>query len=90
MPDVIKTRWLVDHDQNKIAPKTLSSQVINEDGTLFKDTVQTNLDTLSNLVGTTPVATQISNALGDISAITTSEIDAICGATIQATSEVLL
>lgn len=48
MAENIKVRWLVDHEQNKIAPKTLSTQILNEDGTRFKDTVEneiTNVET---------------------------------------------
>ena len=48
MAENIKVRWLVDHEQNKIAPKTLSTQILNEDGTRFKDTVKnaiTNVET---------------------------------------------
>jgi hypothetical protein len=40
MNENIKVRWLTDHEQTKIAPKTLASQVYNEDGTLFKDKVE--------------------------------------------------
>lgn len=40
MSENIKTRWLVDNEQTKIAPKTLSTQILNEDGTHFKDTVE--------------------------------------------------
>ena len=40
MSENIKVRWLTDHEQTKIAPKTLSTQIMNEDGTLFKDTVE--------------------------------------------------
>ena len=32
MVENIKVRWLTDHEQTKVAPKTLSSQVYNEDG----------------------------------------------------------
>ena len=39
MSENIKVRWLTDHEQNKIAPKTLSTQIMNEDGTRFKDIV---------------------------------------------------
>ena len=39
MSENIKVRWLTDHEQTKVAPKTLSSQVYNEDGTLYKDTI---------------------------------------------------
>jgi hypothetical protein len=48
MAENIKVRWLVDHEQNKIAPKTISTQILNEDGTCFKDTVEnaiTNVET---------------------------------------------
>lgn len=37
MSENIKVRWLVDHEQTKIAPKTLATQILNEDGTHFKD-----------------------------------------------------
>lgn len=47
MEENIKVRWLTDHEQNKIAPKTLASQVLNEDGTLFKDTIATKEDVKS-------------------------------------------
>ena len=40
MAENIKVRWLVDHEQTKIAPKTLSTQILNEDGTHFKDAVE--------------------------------------------------
>ena len=33
MAENIKVRWLIDNEQNKIAPKTLSTQILNEDGT---------------------------------------------------------
>ena len=36
----IKECWLMDHEQTKIAPKTLSTQIFNNDGTSFKDTVE--------------------------------------------------
>ena len=36
----LKECWLVDHEQTKIAPKTLSTQILNNDGTSFKDTVE--------------------------------------------------
>ena len=41
MSENIKVRWLTDHEQTKIAPKTLATQIMNEDGTRFKDTVET-------------------------------------------------
>ena len=48
MSENIKVRWLTDYEQTKIAPKTLSTQILNEDGTHFKDTVEgaiTNAET---------------------------------------------
>jgi hypothetical protein len=47
MAENIKVRWLVDHEENKIAPKTLSNQILNEDGTLFKDTVTTAINDIT-------------------------------------------
>ena len=47
MVENIKARWLVDHEENKIAPKTLSTQILNEDGTLFKDTVTTAINDIT-------------------------------------------
>ena len=41
MSENIKIRWLVDDEQTKIAPKTLATQIINENGTRFKDTIET-------------------------------------------------
>ena len=46
MSETIKTLWLTDENGVKIAPKTLSSQVINEDGTLFKDEIQVTFDNI--------------------------------------------
>ena len=34
MSETIKASWLTDHEKTKVAPKTLASQVYNEDGTL--------------------------------------------------------
>ena len=44
MNENIKVRWLTDNEQTKVAPKTLSSQVYNENGTLYKDTVDAALE----------------------------------------------
>lgn len=44
MAETIKAMWLTDDNQNKIAPKTLSSQILNEDGTLFEDEIKTYID----------------------------------------------
>lgn len=40
MAEIIKTRWLTDNVGNKVAPKTLASQVLNDDGSLFKDGIE--------------------------------------------------
>ena len=42
--------------------------------------VETKVDEVADLVGDTSVAEQITNALGDLDAITFEEIDEICGA----------
>lgn len=52
MVENVKVRWLTDHEQTKIAPKTLASQVYNEDGTLFKDTVNEMFTNLEGNVAT--------------------------------------
>ena len=57
MAENIKARWLVDHEQVKIAPKTLSTQILNEDGTRFRDTVE---NTIANVE--TEIATHTSNS----------------------------
>lgn len=47
MSENIKVRWLTDHEQTKIAPKTLATQIMNEDGTRFKDTVETVIENVN-------------------------------------------
>ena len=59
MEENVKVRWLIDKEQNKIAPKTLSTQILNEDGTHFKDTVETAIADVE-----TEVAAHVTN--GDI------------------------
>ncbi len=59
MTENVKIRWLTDHEQTKIAPKTLATQVYNEDGTSFKDAVETAI-----VNAETNIATHTSN--GDI------------------------
>ena len=39
MSEKIKARWLTDSEHIKIAPKTLSTQIYDEDGALYKDNV---------------------------------------------------
>jgi hypothetical protein len=52
MTENVKVRWLTDHEQTKIAPKTLASQVYNDDGTLFKDTIAASLNNFEETVAT--------------------------------------
>ena len=44
----VKTGWLKDNNGEKFAPKTLSSQVQTNDGTLFEDKIQADLDTIKS------------------------------------------
>ncbi len=44
MSTTVKAGWLKDSQGNKFAPKTMSSQVINDDGTLLKDSINYELD----------------------------------------------
>ena len=66
MAENIKARWLVDNEQTKIAPKTISTQILNEDGTLFKDTVEASIDNVESAITNveTEIAAHASN--GDI------------------------
>lgn len=43
MEENIKVRWLTDNEQIKIAPKTLITQVLNENGSRFKDSFDTTI-----------------------------------------------
>lgn len=52
MVENVKVRWLTDHEKTKIAPKTLASQVYNDDGTLFKDTIAASLNNFEETVAT--------------------------------------
>lgn len=47
MSTTVKAGWLKDKDGNKFAPKTMSSQIINDDGGLFKDNIEMRLDEIS-------------------------------------------
>ena len=50
MEENIKVRWLTDHEQTKIAPKTLVTQVYNEDGTRLNDTLDAGRQKLQSHV----------------------------------------
>lgn len=44
MSATIKIGWLKDESGNKFAPKTLTSQIVSDDGTLFEDEIETYID----------------------------------------------
>lgn len=50
MSEIIQARWLVNNEQTKIAPKTLSTQILNEDGTIFKDTVEASISEIDEKI----------------------------------------
>lgn len=50
MEENIKVRWLTDHEQTKIAPKTLVTQVYNEDGSRLNDTLDAERQKLQSHV----------------------------------------
>jgi hypothetical protein len=50
MNEDIKVRWLKDNEGTKVAPKTLSSQVYNEDGTLFKNEINQSFENFNNSI----------------------------------------
>lgn len=50
MSENIKVRWLTDHEQTKIAPKTLITQVLNEDGIRFKDSYDVSVTEINNSI----------------------------------------
>lgn len=73
MSTPIQTGWLTTENGDKFAPKTLTSQVQTSDGILLEDKIQSDLDeVISN------VQTQLNAITPVLTAITTSEIDAIC------------
>ena len=50
MEENIKVRWLTDHEQTKIAPKTLITQVLNENGSRFKDSFDATIAEMNESV----------------------------------------
>jgi len=50
MEENIKVRWLTDHEQNKIAPKTLITQVLNENGSRFKDSFDATITEMNESI----------------------------------------
>ena len=59
MAETIKALWLTDENQVKIAPKTLSSQIINEDGTSFEESTKAYIDNAVANGGTAQSAVKI-------------------------------
>lgn len=50
MEENIKVRWLTDHEQTKIAPKTLIAQILNENGSRFKDSFDATIAEMTESV----------------------------------------
>lgn len=50
MSTTVKAGWLKDKDGNKFAPKTMSSQVINDDGTSLEDSINVELDAIKDIL----------------------------------------
>lgn len=48
MSTTLKAGWLKDSQGNKFAPKTMSSQVIKDDGTLLEDSLNLKIDELAS------------------------------------------
>ena len=53
MTESIKARWLTDNEQVKIAPKTLVTQILNEDGTRFKKTFEDSVNNINTSIDET-------------------------------------
>lgn len=53
MTENIKARWLTDNEQIKIAPKTLVTQILNEDGTRFKKTFEDSVNNINTAIDET-------------------------------------
>lgn len=77
----VSTCWLKDKNGEKVAPKTLASQIVTSDGTSYDVAMQSRLDELN--------ANKVDNATLDnyynktqidgIDLISLSDIDVICG-----------
>ena len=50
MEENIKVRWLTDHEQTKIAPKTLITSILNEDGTRFKNKLDATITEMTESI----------------------------------------
>ena len=64
MEENVKVRWLTDHEQTKIAPKTLITQVLNENGSRFKDSFDATIAEMNESVeaGTRQIRDHANNA----------------------------
>ena len=75
MSENIKVRWLTDHEQTKIAPKTLSTQIMNEDGTRFKDTVESAI--ASAAAGAMAEISQLETQIGELAETKVNKTDLV-------------
>lgn len=71
MSTTIKAGWLKDNQGNKFAPKTMSSQVINDDGTLLEDSINLELDIIKNTLNDKADETH-SHAISDVANLQTT------------------
>ena len=64
MEENVKVRWLTDHEQTKIAPKTLITQILNENGSRFKDSFDATITEMNESVeaGTRQIRDHANNA----------------------------
>ena len=70
MSTTVKTGWLKDNNGEKFAPKTLISQVQTNDGTLFEEKIQADLDTMLDTAKS--YTDQKTNGLASTSSVNTS------------------
>ena len=56
MAERINLGWLKDYNSNKFAPKTIASQILNNDGTSYAEGVQAEIDDLWEAVKYQPIA----------------------------------
>lgn len=52
MSNVVKTGWLNDKSGDKFAPKTLSSQVVTQDGSTLESKIENELNRIQNGIPT--------------------------------------
>lgn len=69
MAETIKAMWLINDSQDKIAPKTLSSQVMMADGTSFETKIESDISTAKEEA--------ITSALDSIAEISSSDVNSL-------------